>query len=591
MKDFKEAPLILNQSTLEELQKQDDKVSRLSQLKEFYYNGFYSDFELTILKHKPNDCPIVQKYSKLETFQYNSKSVTLNTFYSEHPLREYQKRTANGLKADDFQKIDSLPVLIFIHGLGGQLSQFEPVLQEFRNCADVFGVDLPGFGNSKPNMLKNGKFKLSEYSDQDINKLDTDLANLTLEDYTSESIASLLLAILQTKFPNRKFILIAHSMGTHLAVRLTNLLPENRVESLVLLAPPKLAPMNLPFAMKIALGLFTYVPRLFDLYRYTDRSGGLNSPSVVKFIYPEQDDLLKRVTQFRWNLDTESETFLNYLNGFHLISAEDLVSAATKVINSKNETRILICCGDSDKVTPYGVSLAMKNVLESSQIPVQLEKIEKANHSLFLDRPHYLTGVIYQFVEALGLNINCTWVLQIKAQISGDKWGLKNKEKWDKVVTLSTPMQAAGKPVSPLLGMKTLRQTDSVHNPSVFEESHPEIAAIIDIGSDTPAYDPAAFKRIEYVKFKTESKVTPDNVTIVRFIGKADKLVQKLAAGQFIAVHCHYGQNRTGFFICCYLVEKLGWSVKEALDAFEKAKPPGIRHEHFKNALYLRYGE
>ncbi|KAG7786967.1 hypothetical protein KL910_001297 [Ogataea haglerorum] len=585
-----DTPLIINQETLEELQKQDDSLSRFARLRKMYRNGFYSDFELTILRSKPNDCPIVQKYAKIESFIHHGKSVTLNTFFSEHPLREYQKRNDPNLQHDTLDKIESLPVLVFVHGLGGQLSQFEPILQEFRNCTDVFGVDLPGFGNSKVS-TKTPKFRLTQYTDEELARLEQDAKNLVPEDYTSENIADLLNTILSTKFPNRRFILVAHSMGTHLATRLINLLPEGKVEALVMVSPPNLAPMNLPRALRVALGVFSSLPRLFDIYRFVDRVGGLYSPSVNKFIYPETNDWLKRATQFRWNLDTESETFLNYLNGFHLVSSAELVAAAKKIINSTNEPRILICCGDADRVTPYHASEAIARELESHGILSRLEKIDKANHSIFLDRPHYLTGVIYQFVESLELNVSCTWVLQVKAQISGDKWGLKNKEKWDKEVTISAPLRVSGKPEAPLLGMKTLCQTDEVHNPAAFENDHPEVVAIIDIGSDTPAYDPTDFKRIRYVKFKTESKVTPDNVTIVRFIEVAHEVARELSAGQYIGVHCHYGQNRTGFFICCYLVEKLGWTVKEALAAFEAAKPPGIRHEHFKNALYLRYGE
>lgn len=32
-----------------------------------------------------------------------------------------------------------------------------------------------------------------------------------------------------------------------------------------------------------------------------------------------------------------------------------------------------------------------------------------------------------------------------------------------------------------------------------------------------------------------------------------------------IAVHCHYAFNRTGFMICCYLIERAGYTVSDAL--------------------------
>mmetsp|Transcript_35137 Transcript_35137/g.88962 ORF Transcript_35137/g.88962 Transcript_35137/m.88962 type:complete len:468 (-) Transcript_35137:650-2053(-) len=57
----------------------------------------------------------------------------------------------------------------------------------------------------------------------------------------------------------------------------------------------------------------------------------------------------------------------------------------------------------------------------------------------------------------------------------------------------------------------------------------------------------------------------------------------------YIAVHCAYGFNRTGFVVCCYLVEHCGLSVDEALRAFADARPPGVKHEAFRNELYARY--
>ena len=59
--------------------------------------------------------------------------------------------------------------------------------------------------------------------------------------------------------------------------------------------------------------------------------------------------------------------------------------------------------------------------------------------------------------------------------------------------------------------------------------------------------------------------------------------------GPAIGVHCHYGYNRTGFFIVCYLVEKEGYSVQDAIDEFAKKRPPGIKHDHFIDTLFVRY--
>jgi protein-tyrosine phosphatase len=56
-----------------------------------------------------------------------------------------------------------------------------------------------------------------------------------------------------------------------------------------------------------------------------------------------------------------------------------------------------------------------------------------------------------------------------------------------------------------------------------------------------------------------------------------------------IGVHCHYGFNRTGFFIVSYLVERLGYKLDDAVAEFAQKKAPGIKHEYFVNELYVRY--
>ena len=45
-------------------------------------------------------------------------------------------------------------------------------------------------------------------------------------------------------------------------------------------------------------------------------------------------------------------------------------------------------------------------------------------------------------------------------------------------------------------------------------------------------------------------------------------------AEKYVAIHCAYGFNRTGFVLCCYLVEMCGLSAAQALAAFAK---PGNR--------------
>jgi len=59
----------------------------------------------------------------------------------------------------------------------------------------------------------------------------------------------------------------------------------------------------------------------------------------------------------------------------------------------------------------------------------------------------------------------------------------------------------------------------------------------------------------------------------------------------YVAMHCSYGWNRTGFVCATYLVEELHYGAVEAVVAFAEARAPGIRHEHFVSEFLSRYGD
>lgn len=94
-----------------------------------------------------------------------------------------------------------------------------------------------------------------------------------------------------------------------------------------------------------------------------------------------------------------------------------------------------------------------------------------------------------------------------------------------------------------------------------------------------------------FVTDPTVSKIPPTLDEVTGFIKLVDSIreARKYDENSVIACHCHYGFNRTGFFICTYLIERLGFSVQEAIEAFKEARPPGIRHPHFINELFERY--
>lgn len=226
-----------------------------------------------------------------------------------------------------------------------------------------------------------------------------------------------------------------------------------------------------------------------------------------------------------------------------------------------------------------------------------------ANHAL-LYAPRgsrILAGLIADFLaNNITGRLSLAWQLQYLSQEG--KWDVKNLAKWQSVLPVSASIGPPGGP--PVFrAMKTLREADDVHSPAEFTARWSNtIKDVIDISKDQPVYDAQGLERagIHYYKFPTVSKIPPTAEEVAAFI----KLVDAIRARQadraiaegwddaqqvVVGVHCHYGYNRTGYFVVCYLVERCGVSVQDAIDLFKKAKPNGIRHSHFLDKLYVRY--
>ena len=176
---------------------------------------------------------------------------------------------------------------------------------------------------------------------------------------------------------------------------------------------------------------------------------------------------------------------------------------------------------------------------------------------------------------------------QLQRLKESNKWDVKNLAKWQAVTPVSEPI------ADTFYALKTLREVDDIHAPQFFVERWKEkIKVVIDISHESPVYSPKGLDDggIEYHKFPTVSKIPPTVDEVLDFVTLVDRLRSNGSeGGRLIGIHCHYGFNRTGFFVCCYLIERIGFSVQGALDEFAKQRPPGIRHEHFIATLFVRY--
>lgn len=226
-----------------------------------------------------------------------------------------------------------------------------------------------------------------------------------------------------------------------------------------------------------------------------------------------------------------------------------------------------------------------------------------AAHGLLYSTPtvRILSGMLENFLAThIDERLGASW--QLHALTTSGKWDVKNLKKWQAVSACSEPIGGIFR------AMKTMREVDPVHSPKEFVKVWSRgviedgVAVVVDISHETPVYHPEGLESagVRYFKFPTVSKEKPRPDEVDAFVKLVDGLRRDYGLGKedgkgegggraTIGVHCHYGFNRTGFFIVCYLVEREGYRLQDAVQEFGEKRPPGIRHEHFVNELYVRY--
>jgi pimeloyl-ACP methyl ester carboxylesterase/protein-tyrosine phosphatase len=550
----------------------------------------------------------------------------VRTFFSPHPHM-------NKLPS----KPSPIPMLVFVHGLGGSLAQFHPLLTSLSNVGPCFGIDLPGCGLST-------------------------FAPNAWGAYTVEAFAELIVVAIEEhrdKAANQGVVLISHSLGCSLSALLasSNSSVAKELQPYiqgVIAICPRASP---PSAQETALARkLLWIPTpIFDLWRLWDRRGGTRSKSVSRFV-GEQADPDTRQLQLRFNSQSRSAVWRRMAWGslpIYNSHGQPIGGMPGQTAWANIKAPLLLVAGEADAVTKAGevaqiirfiegsdqastMSTSSENAIIPDATKVQdskslkntdaraheevfgLETSEKqpqdiestkgkvvrtrilpapASHALLYDRATYrtLAGLIQDFLQKyIDHRLSLGWQLQ-HLNTSG-KWDVKNLTKWQKVAPTSAPI------ANTFMAMKMLRGVDDVHNPVHFSEQWKDkIHAVIDISHENPVYDPQELEEggVHYHKHPTVSKIPPTPDETRDFIGLVDQLEKEITdkSGKeigdptrpLVGVHCHYGFNRTGFLIVSYLIERKGYSVQAAIDEFGQCRPPGIRHDHFIDTLFVRY--
>ncbi|TVY20131.1 mRNA-capping enzyme [Lachnellula arida] len=538
-----------------------------------------------------------------------------------------------------------LPLLVFIHGLGGSVAQFHPLLTSLVNLSSCLSIDLPGCGVSK-----------FEPKDWDA--------------YTMESLVELLGLIIEDhRREGQGVVLIGHSMGCSLSAMLatkstsfSNLLAEH-VVGLVAVCPRAEAPS--PDEVSLFRKLLWIPSPIFNLWRNYDKRGGKDSTSVARFVGVDADDETKAL-QYRFNYQSKTPVWRRMASGT-LPTYENGVAKGGfpgKDIWAGLEVPVFLVAGEADNITKPGeiqkialflgkshpIQIEMDEASEPvvdaaaavdistkahspgpsktkesirpeyfletnpdtveemyedpstpndglSTVPPQPSKPKKVLKTTILPSPashallytpatvRILAGLISDFLcTQVTPRLSLGWQLQYLSDAG--KWDVKNLAKWQAVKPVSEPINGI------LRAMKTLREVDETHSPEVFvKEWGSQITDIVDISHESPVYDPRGLEKggIRYHKFPTVSKIPPTESEVASFIALIDRIREEQTKPGYIGVHCHYGFNRTGFFIVCYLKERCGYTLPAAISEFAEKRPRGIKHAHFLDTLFVRY--
>lgn len=261
------------------------------------------------------------------------KSYTVAT-YKYPNLRIFYRRRD---KIDELPSVPQpLPLLVFVHGLGGSAAQFAPLLTSLVPIATCLAVDLPGCGRS-------------EFSET------------TWAAYTTESLAELLEDIIEDyrdKEAGQQVVLVGHSMGTSLCTYLaskdfshkTDLV--NNISGLVAICPVSGPPPEKQ-VQKFKLFLRWMPEWIFNLWRMWDRWGGPESKSVKRFVGEAADDESKRL-QHIFNSQSRTPVWMRMAYGTlpTFEDGEGTGGLPTEESWQRLDVPVFLISGRADKITP-----------------------------------------------------------------------------------------------------------------------------------------------------------------------------------------------------------------------------------------------
>ncbi|XP_014280425.1 serine/arginine repetitive matrix protein 1 isoform X2 [Halyomorpha halys] len=131
-------------------------------------------------------------------------------------------------------------------------------------------------------------------------------------------------------------------------------------------------------------------------------------------------------------------------------------------------------------------------------------------------------------------------------------------------------------------------QDDDRFTINVLLDKIPDLGLVIDLTHTTKYYNKREFldRGVDYVKIQTPGQIVPPQNLVERFFEVVDYYLDSHKNdNSLIGVHCTHGVNRTGYMLCRYLIQRLGYSFNEAVEAVGRARGHLIERSPYLSSL------
>jgi pimeloyl-ACP methyl ester carboxylesterase len=233
----------------------------------------------------------------------------------------------------------NFPFLVFIHGAGGDKSQWEFQRDFFTNKKfGIITISLPGHGDSSPSK----EVSIRSYA-------------TNLKEFLSKNGI-------------KKFILVGHSMGGAITLQFSVDFPDFQPMMVVLVGTG--AKLNV-------------APVFFDLIQ-SDFNKAIKM--MTDFSYSDKAELAIKEKNAKIITDNGSRVLLGDLEACRQF---DIREDLTKI-----EVPALIICGEEDQMTPLKYSQYLRDNIEDSQLFI----FPDVGHFPFLEIPNQVNDIIFQTI-------------------------------------------------------------------------------------------------------------------------------------------------------------------------------------------------